>query len=182
MSWLSGAIVSDKESIVPRQALNKSKEFTMKALVTSVAASTILAATILFPVAGNAAPIPPKPSMGVTIVAVTPKTVIRTNRSVTFRLQLHVRGIALDPRHIGKANVPGRGHVQVYVDRIPADAYVRRDAKRWLGAPLAGTTLRITIPPTLIGARGTHRLLVALAQNNSVLYRVPAASVPITVK
>jgi hypothetical protein len=175
----------------------------MKALVTSVAASTILAATILFPVAGHAAPAPPqptasaahkppvpaahrpavaKPRMGVTIVAVTPKTVIRTNRSVTFRLQLHVRGIVLDPRHIGKANVPGRGHVQVYVDRIPADAYVRRDAKHWLGAPLAGTTLRITVPPTLIGARGTHRLLVALAQNNSVLYRAPAASATITVK
>jgi hypothetical protein len=162
--------------------LNKSKEFTMKALVTSVAASTILAATILFPVAGHAAPVPPKRSMGVTIVSVTPKTVIRTNRSVTFRLQLHVRGIVLDPRHIGKANLPGRGHVQVYVDRIPADAYVRRDAKRWLGAPLAGTTLRITVPPTLIGTRGTHRLLVALAQNNSVLYRVPAAGATITVK
>jgi hypothetical protein len=167
--------------------LNKSKEFTMKALVTSVAASTILAATILFPVAGQAAPVPPqhaasKPSMRVTIVSVTPRTVIRKNRFVTFRLQLHVRGIVLDPRHIGKANVPGRGHVQVYVDRIPADAYVRRDSKRWLGAPLAGTTLRITVPPTLIGARGTHRLLVALAQNNSVLYRVPASSATITVK
>jgi hypothetical protein len=162
--------------------LNKSKEFTMKALVTSVAASTILAATILFPVIGHAAPTPPKPSMGVTIVSVTPRTVIRKNRSVTFRLQLHVKGIVLDPRHIGKANVRGRGHVQVYVDRIPADAYVRRDAKRWLGAPLAGTTLRITVPPTLIGARGTHRLLVALAQNNSVLYRAPAASTTITVK
>jgi hypothetical protein len=168
--------------------LNKSKEFTMKALVTSVAASTILAATILFPVAGQAAPpVPPrpavaKPAMGVTIVSVTPRTVIRTNRSVTFRLQLHVRGIVLDPRHIGKANVPGHGHIQVYVDRIPADSYVRRDAKRWLGAPLAGTTLRITVPPTLIGARGTHRLIVALAQNNSVLYRVPAASATITVK
>ena len=154
----------------------------MKALVTSVAASTILAATILLPVAGHAAPIPPKTKMGVTIVSVTPKTVIRKNRFVTFRLQLHVKGLVLDPRHIGKANVRGHGHVQVYVDRIPADAYVRRDPKHWLGAPLAGTTLRITVPPTLIGARGTHRLLVALAQNNSVLYRVPASSATITVK
>jgi hypothetical protein len=162
--------------------LNTSKEFTMKALVTSVAASTILAATILLPGTGQAAPIPPSPSMGITIVSVTPTTVIRKNRSVTFRLQLRVKGLVLDPRHIGKANVPGRGHVQVYVDRIPADAYVRRDPKRWLGAPLAGTTLRITVPPTLIGARGTHRLIVALAQNNSVLYRVPAASTAITVK
>ena len=120
--------------------------------------------------------------MGISIVSLTPKTVIRKNRSVTFRLQLRVKGIVLDPRHIGKANVRGRGHIQVYVDRIPGDAYVRRDPKHWLGAPLAGTTLRITVPPTLIGARGTHRLIVALAQNNSVLYRVPAASATITVK
>ena len=165
----------------------------MKALVTSVAASSILAATILLPVTGYAAspqpPAPaahrsaaPKPSMGISIVSLTPKTVIRKNRSVTFRIQLRVKGIVLDPRHIGKANVRGHGHVQVYVDRIPSDAYVRRNPMRWLGAPLAGTTLRITVPPTLIGARGTHRLIVALAQNNSVLYRVPAASATITVK
>jgi hypothetical protein len=163
--------------------LKKSKEFTMKPLVTSVAASTILAATILFPVTGHAASPPPKkPSMGVTIVSLTPRTVIRKNRSVTFRIQLRVKGIVLDPRHIGKANVRGHGHVQVYVDRIPSDAYVRRNPTRWLGAPLAGKTLRITVPPTLIGTRGTHRLIVALAQNNSVLYRVPAASATITVK
>ena len=151
------------------------------------ARTRILAATVLFPITGHAAPAPPKsaaskPAMGVTIVSVTPTTVIRKNRFVTFRLQLHVKGLVLDPRHIGKANVRGHGHVQVYVDRIPADAYVRRDPKHWLGAPLAGTTLRITVPPTLIGARGRHRLIVALAQNNSVLYRVPAAGATITVK
>ena len=160
----------------------------MKPLVASVASSTILAATILFPVTGHAAPSPPpkqsmaKSSMGIAIVSVTPRTVNRKNRSVTFRLQLRVKGLVLDPRHIGKANVRGHGHVQVYVDRIPSDAYVRRNPMRWLGAPLAGKTLRITVPPTLIGARGTHRLIVALAQNNSVLYRVPAASATITVK
>ena len=172
----------------------------MKALVTSVAASTILAATILFPVTGHAAPPPPKstasaahkpavskptapkPSMGVTIVSVTPTTVIRKNRSVTFRLQLRVKGILLDPRHIGKANVRGHGHVQVYVDKIPSDAYVRRNLKQHWLASLAGTTIRITVPPTLIVGLGNHRLIVALAQNNSVLYHVPAASTTITVK
>jgi hypothetical protein len=166
----------------------------MKPLVASVAASTILAATILFPVTGHAASAPPppkpaahrpaapKPSMGVTIVSVTPTTVIRKNRTVTFRLQLRVKGIVLDPRHIGKANVRGHGHIQVYVDRIPSDAYVRRNLKQHWLASLAGKTLRITVPPALLGGRGQHRLLVALAQNNSVLYRVPAASATITVK
>jgi hypothetical protein len=154
----------------------------MKPLVASVAASTILAAAILVPVTGHAAPPPPKPSMGVTIVSLTPTTVIRKHPTVTFRIQLRVKGIVLDPRRIGKANVRGRGHVQVYVDRIPANAYVRSTPQRWLGAPLAGKTLRITVPPALIGGRGTHRLIVALAQNNSILYRVPAASATITVK
>ena len=175
----------------------------MKPLVTSVAASTILAATILFPVTGHAASPPPKatasaaqkpsaptahrpaaakPSMGVTILAVTPTTVTRNNPTVTFRLQLRVKGIVLDPRHIGKANVRGHGHIQVYVDRIPSNAYVRRNLKQHWLASLAGKTLRITVPPALLGARGQHRLIVALAQNNSILYRVPAASATITVK
>ena len=120
--------------------------------------------------------------MGISIVSLTPKTVIRKNRSVTFRIQLRVKGIVLDPRHIGKANVRGHGHVQVYVDRIPSDAYVRRNLKQHWLASLAGKTLRITVPPALLGARGQHRLIVALAQNNSILYRVPAASATITVK
>ena len=155
----------------------------MKPLVASVAASTILAATILLPVTGHAAPPAPKPSMGISIVSLTPRTVIRKNRSVTFRIQLRVNGIVLDPRHIGKANVRGHGHIQVYVDRIPSDAYARRNPTRWLGAPLAGKTLRITVPPALLGGRGTHRLIVALAQNNSILYRgVSPASATITVK
>ena len=154
----------------------------MKPLVSSVAASTILAATILFPITGNAAPPPPNPAMSVRVVSVTPTTVIRKNPTVTFRLQLRVKGIVLDRTHIGKANVRGHGHLQVYVDRIPADAYVRRDLKQHWLASLAGTNLRITVPPTLVGGRGTHRLIVALAQNNSVLYRVPTASSTITVK
>jgi hypothetical protein len=176
----------------------------VKPRVTLVAASTILAATILLPVTGHAAPAPPpqatapaapkpaapavhkpaapKPSMGVSIVSLTPRTVIRKNPFVTFRIQLRVKGMVLDPRHIGQANVRGRGHIQVYVDRIPSNAYVRRNPTHWLGAPLAGKTLRITVPPTLLGSRGTHKLIVALAQNNSILYRVPAASTTITVK
>ena len=159
----------------------------MKPLVTSVAASTILAATMLLPAMGHAATPPPptttsKPSMGVTIVSLTPRTVIRKNPFVTFRIQLRVKGMVLDPKHIGQANVRGRGHIQVYVDRIPSNAYARRNPTHWLGAPLAGKTLRITVPPALIGSRGTHKLIVALAQNNSILYRVPAASTTITVK
>jgi hypothetical protein len=151
----------------------------MKALVTSVVASTILAATMLFPVTGQAAP---APSMGVAIVSATPRSVVRTNPTVTFHLQLRVKGIVLDKTHIGKTNIRGHGHIQVYVDKIPTDAWVRKDLKQHWLTSLAGTNLRITVPPMLIGGRGTHHLIVALAQNNQVLYHAPTASIPITVK
>src|SRR5919198_1547318 len=124
---------------------------------------------MLLPVTGHAATAPPppaahKPAMGVTIVSLTPRTVIRKNPFVTFRIQLRVKGMVLDPKHIGQANVRGRGHIQVYVDRIPSNAYARRNPTHWLGAP------------------GKHKLFVALAQNNSILYRGPAARTTITVK
>jgi hypothetical protein len=151
----------------------------MKALVTSVVASTILAATVLFPVASHAATTP-KPS--VAIVSVTPRTVARTTPTVTFHVQLRVKGIVLDKTHIGKTNISGHGHVQIYVDKIPTDAWTRKDLKQHWLTSLAGTNLRITVPPSLIGARGTHHLIVALAQNNQVLYHAPTASVTITVK
>jgi hypothetical protein len=155
----------------------------MKPPVISVAASTVLAAAIFLPGTGHAAPAPFTPKMSVAIASATPATVIRKNASVTFHLQLRVKGIVLDPKHIGKANIPGHGHVQVYVDRIPKEAYVRKHLKQPLLASLAGRTIRITVPPALIGSRGTHRLYVALAQNNQVLYRgVPAARTTIIVK
>ena len=154
----------------------------MKPLVSSVAASTILAATILLPVAGHAAPVPPNPAMSVRVVSATPTTVIRKNPTVTFRLQLRVKGIVLDATHMGKANVRGHGHLQLYVDGIPSDAYVRKDlTHHWL-ASLAATTVTINLAPPLVGGRGKHRIIVALAQNSSVLYHVPTASTTITAK
>ena len=154
----------------------------MKRLVTSVATATMLAATNVFPVTGHAASAPPKPAMSVTIVSVTPSPTTVTAKHATVTLHLRVNGIVLDAAHMGKANVRGHGHIQLYVDRIPKDAYVRKDlTQHWL-ASLAGTSLAITVPPVLVGGRGKHRLSVALAQNNSVLFRVPTAGVTITVK
>src|SRR5712691_10574104 len=111
----------------------------MKRLVTSIAASTILAATTLFPVTGHAASAPSTPAMAVTIVSVKPTTVTAQNAVVTF--QLRVKGIVLDATHIGKANVRGRGHIQLYVDRIPTDAYARKDLKQHCLPSLAATTI-----------------------------------------
>jgi hypothetical protein len=157
-----------------------SKEFTMNHLVTSIAASIILPATTFGPVTVHAASAPSTPKMSVTIVSVKPTTVTGKNTTVTFHLR--VKGIVLDAMHIGKANVRGHGHIQVYVDSIPKDAYVRKNLKQHWLASLAATTIALNLSPMLVGGRGKHRIIVALAQNNSVLYRVPPARVTITVK
>jgi len=157
-----------------------SKEFAMKRLVTSIAASAMLAATTLVPVTGHAASSPPRSSMSVVIVSVKPSTVTAKHANVTFHLR--VKGIVLDATHMGKANVRGHGHIQLYVDGIPSHAYVRKDlTHHWL-ASLAATTVTINLSPPLVGGRGKHRIIVALAQNNYVLLHVPMASTTITAK
>ena len=152
----------------------------MKRLVTAIAASTILAATTLVPATSHAASAPSTPRMSVTIVSVTPTTVTAKHATVTFHLR--VKGLVLDATHIGKANVRGRGHIQLYVDRIPTDAYARKDLKQHWLASLAATTIALNLSPTLVGGMGKHRIIVALAQNNGVLYRVPTAAISITAK
>src|SRR2546423_8329213 len=146
----------------------------MKPPTTLVGASAILAAAILFLVTGCAAPAATKratprpsitkPMMSVRIVSVKPATVTKKKADVTFHLR--VKGIVFDTAHMGKANVRGHGHLQFYVDRIPSDAYVGKDLLHpWL-ASLAATSPVLNLSPSLIGGRGKHRIIVALAQNN----------------
>jgi hypothetical protein len=159
----------------------------MKPPTTLVGASAILAAAILFLVTGCAAstatkratprPSTSRPAMSVRILSVKPATVTKKKATVTFHLR--VKGLVFDTAHMGKANVRGHGHLQLYVDRIPGDAYARNDLKYWL-ASLAETTIALNLPPTLVGGPGKHRIIVALAQNDDVLYRAPVASITIT--
>jgi hypothetical protein len=153
----------------------------MKPRVISIVASTIMAASLLFPATSNAAAVRAStPTMSVKIVSVTPTTVTGKKAGVTFRLL--VKGMVLDAVHMGKANVRGHGHIQLYVDKIAVDAYVKKDLKHnWL-ASLAATTISLNLPPMLIGGAGKHKIIVALAQNNYILYRVPTAAVTITAK
>jgi hypothetical protein len=176
----SSAEFSVRQGILPRLTPDMSKEVSVKHIVTSIAASIILPASTFVPVTGHAASAPSTPKMSVTIVSVKPTTVTGKNATVTFHLR--VKGIVLDAMYIGKANVRGHGHIQLYVDSIPKDAYVRKDLKQHWLASLAATTLSLNLSPALVGGRGKHRIIVALAQNNSVLYHVPPASTTITVK
>jgi hypothetical protein len=152
----------------------------MKRFIALVTASTVLAAGALFPVSGHIALAAAKPSMSVKIVAVSPTTITTKKATVTFHLR--VSGFVLDAVHMGKANVAGRGHFQLYVDKIPTDAWVKKDLQHnWLAA-LAATTISLNLPPALVGGVGKHKIIVALAQNNYILYKVPTASITITVK
>lgn len=153
----------------------------MKRLVTSFLASSLMAAALLFPLIGNSPVVrAATPSMSIKIVSVSPTTVTGKKAGVTFHLL--VKGMVLDAVHMGKANVRGHGHIQLYVDKIAVDAYVKKDLQHnWL-ASLAATTISLNLSPTLIGGVGKHKIIVALAQNNYILYRVPAAAITITAK
>jgi hypothetical protein len=173
----------------------------MKPLTTRVGAAVIVAAAILFLVTGCGPSTPSRsastprqpastasgpsstastPAMSVAIVSVKPATV--TAKQATVTLHLRVKGIFLDATHMGKANVGGHGHIQLYLDRIPSDAYVRKDlTQHWLGA-VAATTIGLNLPPAVVGGAGKHRIIAALARNDDVLYRVPMADTTITVK
>lgn len=152
----------------------------MKRLLTSLGAAAILA-TALFPVASHAAS--QHSSSRAMSVAILPATGPRTiNKAHTVTFHVKVTGITLDARDMGKAAKAGTGHLQVYVDRIPGDAYSKKDLKHnWLAA-LASPTFALKLSAPVLGGRGTHKIIVALAKNNYVLYRVPVASFTVTVK
>lgn len=152
----------------------------MKRLVTLALASTVLAVGIIVPAQGQAAPAAPRPAMRVSILSFSPTTI--TTGKATVTLHLRVSGIVLDAVHLGKANIAGRGHLQLYVDTIPTDAWTKKDLQHTWLASLSATTLSLNLPPALVGGAGKHTIIVALARNNCVLYRTPAARVTITVK
>lgn len=100
-----------------------------------------------------------------------------------IHLRLAVKGITLDMGAMGRKNVYGRGHYHFYVDCIPSAAYARPNnfGSCWAGAEASLTpTFDLSASPITIKP-GTHILLVALAQNDHVLYTANASDVVFTV-
>jgi hypothetical protein len=99
---------------------------------------------------------------------------------ITFTVS--VQSIELSFKDIGKAPVAGEGHVQFYLDRIPRDAWTRRDVHHTflaaVGTPIA--IMRFSHVAVKVSP-GRHKILAALAKNNDILYRAPVASVAIRV-
>lgn len=150
----------------------------MKRFLTSLAGAAILT-SCLVPLGAQAASARAQ-SMNIQVLAATGPRSISKPRNVTFHLK--TVGIRLDARHMGKANKSGYGHIQVYLDKIPTDAYSKKDFKHnWLAA-VATPTFSLRLSKATLHGAGKHKIIVALAKNSDVLYRAPTASFTITVK
>jgi hypothetical protein len=149
----------------------------MKQLLSSLAGAAILA--VLPSIVVHAA-VPGATALSVKIISLKPTTVTAKHSVVTFRLR--VQGMTLDAKHIDRKNIVGHGHVQLYVDKIPSDAYRNKDLKHHWLASLAASGFQLNLSPVVLGGTGKHIIFVTLAQNDDVLYRIPTASSSITVK
>jgi hypothetical protein len=97
-------------------------------------------------------------------------------------ITVKITGIKLDPAAMGRSNVPGHGHYHFYIDCIPADAYTAADLEHCWAAAAGTTNAKLDLSTSHVKvAPGTHVLLVALAQNDHVLYPVPPAVLLLTV-
>lgn len=147
----------------------------MKRYLCSAIVAAALAVGALLPSAGHAAS-----TMRVTVRSVKPATVTPKHAAVTFHLK--VTGLTLDAKHLGKAPIAGHGHIQLYVGAVPKDAYARRDLKHHWLASLAAPDFTLRLSPAILGGTGKHRIIIALAKNNYVLYHMPLAYVTITAR
>jgi hypothetical protein len=98
--------------------------------------------------------------------------------SFSFR----VAALRFSPATKTKSAVQGAGHIQIYLDGFPANAYTKFSRTHWL-ASIAGTRFSLCFPLAVLGGkRGKHTLFFALGKTNSVLYRVKPVKVTFTAK
>ena len=150
-----------------------------RSVLLPIAVSAALACCALVGPPGAAAK-SSSPPVRISAVRATPHTVTHGGKIFFY---VTVRGIVLDVRHMGRPNRVGHGHLQYYLDRIAPVAYRRMDVRHTFLAAV-GTPdfiFRPAAAPVKI-LKGRHRILIALAQNNYVLYRAPVASVGIVVR
>ena len=132
-------------------------------------------ATLPFTVGGSTVA-----GMSVRIVSPSSQVVVKQNGK--FSVTLQVMGLTLAAREIGRADVPGHGHYHFYVDCIPRDAYTRPDMSTcWAGAAATQRAVFDLAASHVKVAPGKHRLIIALAHNNHVLYRASTSALEFVV-
>ena len=149
----------------------------MKRFLTSLGAAAVLAGCLV-PLGTQAAS--PAARMSIKVLPSTGPRTVRGYQNV--RVRLRTSGIVLDARWMGQRNQAGHGHIQVYRDSIPKDAYSRPDRSHNFLAALPVSSFRLGLSRSRLRSAGKHKIIVALAQNNFVLYRVPTASFTVNVK
>jgi len=105
---------------------------------------------------------------------------------VTFYFK--ITGLTMDTHYPGKS-VTGHGHVQIYLDKVPSDAYKKKDLHHLANADVPGKTGKNTYAVSIEfdsawikEHKGQHVLRVGLAANSMVMYHVPIVSFNLDVK
>jgi hypothetical protein len=122
-----------------------------------------------------------RPKMSIQIVR--PTSAVTVEQGAKIPLDLKVTGIKLSMSAMGHKAVAGEGHYHYYVDCIPPNSYstpTLRGCWAYAGASAGRTSFDLSASHVKIRP-GTHMLMVALARNDHILYRVPAANLVFTV-
>lgn len=124
---------------------------------------------------------PNVPAMSIQLT--TPTRPVAVGMHGKIPINVRIQGMTLAPSSVGKAAMAGMGHYHVYVDCIPADAYVKADISRCYAQAEVSNAAVFNLAKSMVRVtRGEHLLIVALANNNHVLYNTPASAVPFTVR
>lgn len=120
-----------------------------------------------------------EPHLSVKILSSTGPRVIQSGTVLTFHLGISRLELRL-PR-VGEPRARGQGHLQIYLDHIPADALQASDMRHVI-AIAASATVSVGFPPAWVRTHiGKHRLIAALARNDDTLYRARPAILHVTV-
>jgi hypothetical protein len=112
-----------------------------------------------------------------------PPTILAGRVPKVLTIQASITGVALDVNALGSPPKDSQGNIQAYLDRIPPAAYHKPTLTfPWL-FQVASPTITFRMPAAVLHSKpGQHRILLALARNNAVLYNVPPAAVSFTLK
>ena len=97
----------------------------------------------------------------------------------------HVSGLTYGPNYGPKSgNKPGQGHIEMYIDRLPRDAYDRVDLVNLFNDGIRSLdSVSIGVDDAYIKIlKGHHTLLIVLARNDDVLYKVKPVRFPLLIK
>ncbi len=102
-----------------------------------------------------------------------------------INLYFHVKGLKYGAKYgPGAKPKAGQGHIEIYMDSIPRDAYHKVDVRHAFNYHIQSLR-QVTIEPNnpwINLYQGKHTLLIVLAKNNDVLYPIRPVKFSLNVK